>query len=204
MNFLAVFASIAPLWGFCSCKRPPHTVALSCSVMNLDEMPLCWFIQIPAPLQSGWGSSSYPILDKQQQQKKSPSFLWRLPFDWFYEDVFTDGVCSLSQLQTGSRGWILVVWYFCVLQQQQVTQVSTTMTRNIAINRMTTKKAPTSRGLACGRPCSLVHNFWRMSRTSSLASMLTFKSKSHREIGVNKWEFQSCGEKLSAVNVNDM
>lgn len=66
---------------------------------------------------------------------------------------------SLSQLQTGWRGCTLEAWYFGFPQQQQWTQDSTIMKRNVATNRMSTKKAPSSRGLACGRPCSLVHTF---------------------------------------------
>lgn len=95
------------------------------------------------------------------------------------EVVFTRAVCSLSLAQTGCT---LVGWYFGFPQQQQWTQDSTIKKRNVATNRMSTKNAPSSRGLACGRLCSLVHNFWRISIISSFTSMLTLRCRSHTEI----------------------
>lgn len=52
---------------------------------------------------------------------------------------------------------------------------------NSPTNRMSTKKAPSSRGLACGRSCSLINTFWRISNTSCF-TMLTLGCRSHTEI----------------------
>lgn len=79
-----------------------------------------------------------------------------------------------------SRGCTLAAWYFGFPQQQQWTQDSAIMKRKVATNRMSTKKAPSSSGLACGRSCSLIHTFSRISRTSSLISMLTLRRRSHK------------------------
>lgn len=54
--------------------------------------------------------------------------------------------------------------------------------KNLPTNRMSTKKAPSSNGLACGRVCSLIHTLWRISSTSSFTSMLTLRCRSREEI----------------------
>lgn len=51
------------------------------------------------------------------------------------EVVFTSGVFSLSQLQTGCRGSTLEAWYLGFPQQQQWIQDSMTMKRIVAERR---------------------------------------------------------------------
>lgn len=53
---------------------------------------------------------------------------------------------------------------------------------NSPTNRTSTEKAPSSRGLACGRVCSLAHTLWTISSISSFTSMLT---KSHKDLWQN-------------------
>lgn len=51
------------------------------------------------------------------------------------EVIFAGGVWSVSQRQTGCRGCTLEAWYFGFPQQQQWTQDSTIMKRNVAESR---------------------------------------------------------------------
>lgn len=57
-------------------------------------------------------------------------------------------------------------------QQQQLTQVSAIMSRTTKMKVRRTKKAPSSTGVALGRPCSLTHILFSMFSVSSLASIL--------------------------------
>lgn len=111
-------------------------------------------------------------------------------------------IWSLSQPNMVSRGCTLAAWYFGFPQQQQWTQDSAIMKRKVATNRMSTKKAPSSSGLACGRSCSLIHTFSRISRTSSLISMLTLRRRSHKgEICFGVFLFGKGKRFTSLVNV---
>lgn len=57
-------------------------------------------------------------------------------------------------------------------QQQQLTQVSAIMSRTTKMKVRRMKKAPSSTGVALGRPCSLTHILFSMLSVSSLASIL--------------------------------
>lgn len=91
--------------------------------------------------------------------------------------------------QMGCKGCTLAPWYFGFPQQQQWTQHNTIMKRNVAMKRMRMKKAPSSRELASGRPCSLVHTFSRISINSSLTSILKLWEEGTSEglVGLYMW-----------------
>lgn len=164
------------------------------------RVPLCWFIWIPMGWLSRCCPSVFPSRGIIKEICPNPSFdepswiifskkstslegiisclivikaMWAMA--WGVEER-TGGVCSLSQPQRGCRGCTLEAWCLGFPQQQQWTQDSTIMKRNVATNRMSTKKAPSSKGLACGRPCSFAHTLWRISITSSCTSMMRQKT----------------------------
>lgn len=99
--------------------------------------------------------------ENYQITQQFPSALWSL--FWFYG----------PQLRSFRHHWMLLCLTLELIDHFK---------KDSPTNRMSTKKAPSSSGVACGRPCSLVHTLWRISSTSSLTSMLTLRCKSHGEI----------------------
>lgn len=89
-------------------------------------------------------------------------------------DVAFTAVYLPRSNQTGCRGCTLEPWYFGFPSQQQWMQDSKIRRRIMAKNRMTTEKAPSSRGLASGSDCSLCHTFSTISINSSFTSMLSW------------------------------